>query len=187
MPARLISAMPSPRTSSRPAAVIVPVFRGGDGELRLAVVLRGAGGPHGGQLAFPGGKCEPGDRDALATALRETREEIGLPAAQVEVLTRLPEVETIVSGFRITPFLARITPPAAWRCQEGEIVGVIEVKLRALARAGARGRAVFQPPGLAGPEEIAFFRIGRRRLWGASYRILDPLVPRLLAGEWPGI
>ena len=56
----------------------MPVYRADDGELRLVIVRRGDQGPHGGQLAFPGGKCEPGDGDALATALRETREEIGI-------------------------------------------------------------------------------------------------------------
>lgn len=177
--------MPAPNASSRPAAVLVPVYRADDGELRLVIVRRGDQGPHGGQLAFPGGKCEPGDGDALATALRETREEIGLAAAQVEILARLPEVETFVSAYRITPFLARITPPAAWRCQEGEIAELIEVKVSDLVRPEARGCGVFQPPGTPQPEEISFFCVGARQLWGASYRILDPLVPRLLAGDWP--
>jgi 8-oxo-dGTP pyrophosphatase MutT (NUDIX family) len=66
--------MPAPNASSRPAAVLVPVYRADDGELRLVIVRRGDQGPHGGQLAFPGGKCEPGDGDALATALRDTHE-----------------------------------------------------------------------------------------------------------------
>jgi hypothetical protein len=62
---------------------------------------------------------------------------------------------------------------------------LIEVKVSDLVRPEARGCGVFQPPGTTQPEEISFFRVGARQLWGASYRILDPLVPRLLAGDWP--
>ena len=59
-------------SSLRDAAVLVPVFRDADEELRVAIVIRADdGGLHGGQLGLPGGKPEPGDADLLATALRE--------------------------------------------------------------------------------------------------------------------
>ena len=52
------------------AAVLLPVYRDGDGELRLVLVQRGSGGVHGGELAFPGGKRDPDDNSLLDTALR---------------------------------------------------------------------------------------------------------------------
>ena len=68
----------------RIAAVLVPVFRDAAGLLRLVLIVRTDRGLHGGQLAVPGGKVDPGDESLLATALRETEEEIGLAPEQVE-------------------------------------------------------------------------------------------------------
>ena len=71
----------------RTAAVLVPVFRDSEGELRIVLVVRADdGGQHGGQLGLPGGKPEPGDTDLLATALREAEEEVGLTRGAVEVM-----------------------------------------------------------------------------------------------------
>ncbi len=167
------------------AAVVVPVFRPADGELRVVLVRRGEQGPHAGELAFPGGKGEPGDASLLATALREIREEIGLAAEQVAVLEDLPAVDTLVSGYRIFPFLARVRPAPAWRFQAGEIAEVIEAKVRDLVRPEARADGVFRFPGFPDAIPAPFLRVGPHRLWGATLRILDPLLPRLLAGDWP--
>ena len=167
------------------AAVVVPVFRRTDGELRVVLVRRGEQGPHAGELAFPGGKGERGDASLLATALREIREEIGLAPEDVAVLEELPAVDTLVTGYRIFPFLARVRPPPAWRFQAGEIAEVIETKVRDLVRPEVRATGVFQSPGCPDASQALFLRVGPHRLWGATLRILDPLLPRLLAGEWP--
>jgi 8-oxo-dGTP pyrophosphatase MutT (NUDIX family) len=166
------------------AAVMVPVCRRKDGELRLIVVRRGERGRHGGQLAFPGGKREFGDTSLLDTALRETREEIGLPASQIQVLDSLPTVETQGSGFRISPFLAGVEPPEQWCHQSGEIEEVIEVRVGELAQPDARGEGPQHSPDWPTPRIVPFYRVGRYRLWGVSYRILHPLLPRLVAGDW---
>ena len=76
------------------AAVLVPLFRDDQGELRLVLVRRGEGGIHGGQLAFPGGRREADDRTPLDTAIREACEETGLSRDAIEVLDRLPVIET---------------------------------------------------------------------------------------------
>ena len=168
----------------REAAVLVPVYRDPDGRLRLVLVRRTEGGAHGGQIALPGGMCEPTDPSARDTALREAEEEIGLPRASVEVLARLPALETRTTGFRITPFLARIVPPPAWRPDTAEIAEVIEVEVAELLRPELHERAMERFPGWPEPHEVAFIRIGPHRLWGATHRILLPLLPRLAAGEW---
>ncbi len=179
-----------PAGDSNPAArirsaVLVPVFRRDDGDLRILVVRRGARGIHGGQLAFPGGKCEPGDRSPLETALREAEEEVGLAAGEVEVLATLPVIDTLTTGFLIHPFLARIRPPRGWRCQAEEIVEVFELRVRDLSRPEMRREETVQFPTWPQAMRIAFYQVGDHRLWGASFRILEPLLPRLLAGEWP--
>ena len=171
-------------TTLRESAVLIPVFRNAAGEATLVLVRRGDHGPHGGQLAFPGGKRDPTDESLLATALRETEEEIGLPASAIEVLAALPPIQTRTTGFHIAPFLARIVPPPTWRFAQPEIAEVLEVPLRHLADPANAGQELWEFPGQPTPELISFWRVGPHYLWGASYRMLRPLLPRLLAGEW---
>lgn len=152
--------------------------------MQLVLVVRGEHGLHGGQIALPGGVHAPDDADLLATALREAEEEIGLPRSSVEVLDRLPEVD-VPTGFTITPFLGRLAvTPTVWRPQEREIAEVLTVPVADLARQDLRGEEAWALPVWPAPRQIQFVRLGRHKLWGATYRILDALVPRLLAGEW---
>jgi 8-oxo-dGTP pyrophosphatase MutT (NUDIX family) len=168
----------------REAGVLVPVYRDPQGELRLVVILRAQGGIHGGQLAFPGGTLDPGDGSLRETALREADEEIGLERSRVRVLADLPVIETRTTGFRIAPFLASIAPPPAWRPSEREIAAVLDLSVRELADPAVHGEALERFGSWPQPRVIGFYRVGEHRLWGASYRILNPLLPRLMANEW---
>jgi 8-oxo-dGTP pyrophosphatase MutT (NUDIX family) len=166
------------------AAALVPVYRDDGGELQLVLVRRAEGGIHGGQLALPGGKRDVQDRSLLDTALREACEEIGLARSRIHVLAQLPPAETRTTGFRIVPFLARIVRPVQWRPDAREVAEVIEVRLSELIRPGAHAEEVKQLPGWPAPRPTPFYRVGPYQLWGVTYRIVDPLIPRLLAGEW---
>jgi 8-oxo-dGTP pyrophosphatase MutT (NUDIX family) len=167
------------------AAVLAPVYRGPDGQVHLVFVRKVPGGRHGGQIAFPGGRREPTDATLLRTALREAEEEIGLAPSRVTVLAELPLVETMTTGFRVAPFLGRLTgPPPAWRRQESEIQEVLDVPLAELTRPGAQGEEVWTFPGWREPRLVPFYRIGAHKLWGMTYRVVEPLLPRLQAGEW---
>lgn len=179
-PARA-DAEPSPL---RESAVLVPVYLDAAGEIRIVLVVRTPGGLHGGQVAFPGGKQDPDDDSPRATAIRETWEEIGLPSEAITVIDELPVIETRTTGFRIAPFLARIVRPAAWALDPREIAEVLEPSVAELLDAESHSESVEQFPTWPEQRRIAFHRIGPHRLWGATYRILHPLLPRLAAGEW---
>ena len=168
----------------RESSVLVPVYRDDAGEARLVLVVRAMGGIHGGQLAFPGGGREPADASAFATAIREAEEEIGLDPRRVTMLAELPLVETRTSRFRIAPFLARIERPDVWRPAFREVAAVLEPTIAELADPAIRGEAVERFPTWPAPQRIAFLDVGGHRLWGATFRILEPLLPRLVAGEW---
>ncbi|AYA38698.1 CoA pyrophosphatase [Hymenobacter oligotrophus] len=178
--------MPEPTSTATlcPAAVLVPVYRDAEGELHLVLVRRSNYGVHGGQLAFPGGKHDPTDTSLLHTALRETEEEVHLPASAIEVLAELPVISTITTGYQVAPFLARITRPAVWRWLEREVEEVLEVRVADLANPAHHATEHWQLEGWPRPMPISFIRIGEHKLWGLSYRIVRPLLPRLLAGDW---
>jgi len=167
----------------RDAAVLVPLYRDPEGELRLVLIRRGAGGIHGGQLAFPGGKRDPGE-DLRDTVLREVHEEIGLTRDEVDVIAELEPFDTRTTGFRIHPFLARVQRPKTWIVAAEEVAEVLEPPL---ADFGPHSHATedWQLEGWPRPYSISFYRVGEHRLWGATYRILHPLLPRLRAEEWP--
>ncbi len=153
----------------RAAGVLVPVLCAG-GVPQVILTKRASGlKHHPGQIAFPGGKQEDTDADITATALREAREEIGLDPASVEILGFLPGHET-VTGFDVTPVLARIVTPFTPVPESGEVSEVFEVPLPHLL-------------------DLEKFRIEKRRwrgdwrryytvpygpyyIWGATARIL---------------
>jgi 8-oxo-dGTP pyrophosphatase MutT (NUDIX family) len=167
------------------SAVLAPLYRDPHGRLRLVFIRRGPHGIHGGQIAFPGGRREPEDPDLLTTALREAEEEIGLDRNSVDVLATLPVIETVATGFRVAPFLGRLNgPPPTWRRQETEIDEILEIPIEELLRPEARSVEHWQLPGWTAPREIPFYWIGPYKLWGATYKIVEPLLPRLVAGEW---
>jgi 8-oxo-dGTP pyrophosphatase MutT (NUDIX family) len=166
------------------AAVLAPVFRDAEGTLRILLLVRTDRGVHGGQLGLPGGRPEPGDRDFLATALRETHEEIGLPAEDVEVLAALEPLETMATGFRVHPFLGRIPGEALFRPQPEEVAGLLTPSVESLGDVSVRQRLPFTSNHFREPLEVEGIAIEGHVLWGMTLRLLDGLVPRLLSGEW---
>lgn len=166
------------------AAVLIPVYRSQDGELHIVMILRNPGGVHGGQIAFPGGKHDPEDETMLDTALREVREELGLIVERNDVLAELPMEQTRTTGYRVFPFLARIAVPDRWQIAEREIAAIVDVKLTDLTRRDAHDKMIGRFPTWEKAQRVSFYRIGEHRLWGLSYRILQPVLARLVAGEW---
>jgi 8-oxo-dGTP pyrophosphatase MutT (NUDIX family) len=166
------------------AAVLIPVYRSQDGELHIVMILRNPGGVHGGQIAFPGGKHDPEDETMLDTALREVREELGLIVEPNDVLAELPMEQTRTTGYRVFPFLARIAVPDRWQIAEREIAEIVDVKLTDLTRRDAHDKMIGRFPTWEKAQQVSFYRIGEHRLWGLSYRILQPVLARLVAGEW---
>jgi 8-oxo-dGTP pyrophosphatase MutT (NUDIX family) len=158
------------------SAVLAPIYRDPRGDLRLVFIRRSQHGLHAGQIAFPGGRREAEDASLLATALREAHEEVGLEPSSVEVLTDLPVIETMATGFRVAPFLGRLNgAPPTWRRQETEIDEILEVRLDDLVRPEAHAVEHWQLPGWPEPREIPFYWIGPHKLWGATYRIVGSI------------
>lgn len=162
------------------AAVLVPVLDTAEHGSSVVVIVRTDHGTHGGQLAFPGGIHEVDDADMRATALREAEEEIGLAADQVEIVRALPSLVTLTTNFRIHPFLANIRErPPLWQPDPLEVAEVLEIPLDHLRHPDTHGYAHHDYPGMPANLKLPYFQVGAHRLWGATYRILKPLLDEL--------
>lgn len=160
----------------REAAVLIALFER-DGGHEIVLTKRASGlKHHPGQIAFPGGKRDPGDADAVATALREAHEEVGLDPARVEILGEMPAHET-VTGFRITPVLGLVRGDFIPLCEAGEVEEAFFVPLAHLLDEAAysvqRRRWLKQ--------WRAYYTVpwGPYYIWGATARMLRALAARL--------
>ena len=119
---------PSNPHKLRPAAVLIPILAYDDAP-RVILTKRASGlKHHPGQIAFPGGKVDPGDGSVEAAALREAQEEINLSPSAVEVLGRLPDHET-VTCFAVTPIVGLIRDPGHLKAEPGEAEEIFSVPL----------------------------------------------------------
>lgn len=119
---------PPPPKNLTDAAVLVPLLERKQG-LSVLFTRRAANlHHHGGQISFPGGRSEPEDHDAVASALRETWEEVGIPPKQVDVLGHLDDYITI-SGFRVKPVVGCVNPPFTYETDRFEVAELFEVPL----------------------------------------------------------
>lgn len=165
-----------PGRKLRAAAVLLAFEEGPDG-LRLYLTQRSSAlQHHPGQIALPGGKVDAGDASPEDAALREAREEIGLPPQQVRILGRLPSHETVTS-FTVTPVLARVTAPFPLLPEPGEVDEVFTVPLSHVA-----DPARFRVEGRRWRGQRRYYYtvpFGPYYIWGATARILRGLAERL--------
>jgi 8-oxo-dGTP pyrophosphatase MutT (NUDIX family) len=174
--ARLVALHPQdlPPHTYRRAAVLIPVFRAREVPMLLLTKRAETVERHKGQIAFPGGGEEPDDEDLRATALRETHEEIGLPSEAVAVWGRLDEVETVVSGFAVTPFVGFIAWPVPLRPNPNEIAEILTVPLPVfLDPANLRTEQV-QRDGR--PYTLLFYDYPPHVIWGVTARIIHGMM-----------
>ncbi len=151
------------------AAVLVPLLLK-EGEWHVLVTQRTQMVEHHkGQISFPGGACDPDDADLLATALRETFEEVGVPPEAVEVLGTLDDFPTITS-FIMTPFVGVIPHPFAYRLNRREVAAVVEVPLSFLHNPAHLRKERWEVEGHV--HDVLFWDYGPYTIWGATARIL---------------
>ncbi len=156
----------------RPAAVLVPIQERPDGDSLILTLRAQHLSSHGGQVAFPGGSTDPEDGSALATALRETREEIGVDPGHVRVLGQLDQVMAGYN-FRVTPFVGIIPHPYEFRPDPRETAAVFSVPVAALLCQEAP-TLDHHRSGRSGP--IYHFRYQEWDIRGATARMVKQLL-----------
>lgn len=164
-------------TPHRLAAVIAPIFAQDGRDFVLFAVRPTHLKQHPGQIGFPGGMRD-GDETVLQTALREYREELGLPTEAVQVLGALPDRHSS-TGIQVHPLVARVPTPAGMVLCEREVERVLIVPLDEL-RDEARW-TVEQPRQTDGrlPPPSPHFRVGDDVVWGLTGRLCWDLVVAL--------
>jgi len=160
----------------RPAGVLIGIEERAGG-LQVLLTKRASHlRNHPGQIAFPGGKVDAGDADAVAAALREAEEEVGLARANVAVLGAMAAHETI-TGFLVTPVVGRILAPFTPRPEPGEVDEVFSVPLAHFAEP-----ANFRVEGRRWLGQTRRYYVvpwGPYYVWGATARILRALADRM--------
>lgn len=154
-----------------PAAVLLPLYTK-DGKLHLLFTRRtDLVEHHKGQISFPGGAADPGDRDLAHTALRETHEELGVAPEDVEIFGPIDDWITI-SDFLVTPYVGAITRPAPYpfRPHHLEVDELLEVPLYHLQN----DENVVAEWRRFGDQDILTysFHWGEHLIWGVTARIL---------------
>jgi 8-oxo-dGTP pyrophosphatase MutT (NUDIX family) len=192
----------------RPAAVLVALLDRPDGPTLLFTRRTEHVPSHKGEISFPGGGREPGE-DAVAAALREAEEEVGLPRTAAEPLGVLDDLPS-VAGYVVTPVVAAVrAPPAAFQPAAFEVHEPFELPLAALRDPAQRRWRLFDPAGLPPPlaAMVARARAARRNVpfedvdpgsglwriwsfhadparvvWGLTARVLADLLDRAFGG-----
>jgi 8-oxo-dGTP pyrophosphatase MutT (NUDIX family) len=165
-----------PKQSVRSAAVLIGLVAHEEDVSVILTKRASALKVHSGQIAFPGGKIEPTDKDPLAAALREAWEEIGLEAHHAEPIGYLEPYLTR-TGFLVHPVVAKIIPPFELRINPGEVEDAFEVPLSFLMNADHHKLHKREEDGVA-----RFFyamSYGDRLIWGVTAGILRHLYERL--------
>lgn len=159
----------------QPAAVLVPMIERPEGMQVLLTRRTDHLQHHPGQVSFPGGRVEAGDADAVATALRETEEEIGLARSEVRVVGYLDRLRTL-TGFDILPVVGFIRPGFQLTLDAFEVAEAFEVPLAFLLDFANRGIERREVMGMA--LDFYVYHHGGQRIWGATARILSDLAER---------
>ena len=159
------------------AAVLVPLFNWPDSPGLIFTERRADLRSHAGEISFPGGRRDEEDADFVATALRETEEEIGLGAASIEVVGALPPTGTFATGYRIHAFVGLVPDPEELELtpSPAEVETVLAFTLEALRETYAMRRLVRRGVPIRTPT----YELDGHLIWGATARIVGELLDRL--------
>ena len=162
-------------SATKPAAVLVPVVDRDEPTVLLTIRTHELAN-HAGQVAFPGGKIDPEDESPVAAALREAKEEIGLPPVLVEPLGYL-DLYLTFTGFRILPTVARVKPDFILALNPREVAESFEVPLSFLMTPENHQRKSRDWKGVT--REYYAMPFENRYIWGVTAGILRNLYERV--------
>lgn len=171
---------PPDGSTPRQAGVLVLLYPVG-GRLHLVFTVRPTNlDHHAGQVSFPGGGWEEGDTSLMETALRETREELGIPTGEIEVLGPLTPLYIPASHNMVHPFVALAPHRPAFQPDPLEVAELLEVPLATFRDLAVRREDRVERDGLE--MVIPYYAVGSHKIWGATAVILAEFLALLEEG-----
>lgn len=165
----------------RMASVVIILYPR-DGQINLLLTRRSDSLiNHPGQINLPGGSREPDDATLWETALRETREEVGMRTGRLQLLGRLESVELRMREILVVPFVAWNPIPPRLRADPTEVSEIIEIPLQFLVDPERVQEGLWTLRGSLW--RVGYFRFGEWQVWGLTARMLGDLAHRMLGGH----
>ena len=161
-------------------AAVVTLLRAGPSSVEVLFIERATreGDPWSGHIAFPGGRRGPGETSLLATAMRETEEEVGLRLAPASLLTRLDDFVTRSHDTQVAQFVFELDDPDAPLVPNAEVASVLWAPIDVLLSPEHAGTMTLAREGLS--FELPTVRLGDDRiLWGMTHRMTQALLVAL--------
>ncbi|MBN1331083.1 MAG: CoA pyrophosphatase [Candidatus Heimdallarchaeota archaeon] len=152
-------------------AVLVPIFEKNNSLYMLLTKRTEALSSHKGEISFPGGKKGQSDLSLVSTALRETKEEIGLNSSCIEIIGELDQIKTYGSNVLLSPFVCKIHSPFSLIINHNEVQEIIEVPLDELIRSENWSKKEVQMIDLD-DKYIWYFFFKNWVIWGATAKII---------------
>jgi len=157
-----------------PAAVILPILNTDRGIEVLFTRRTNLVRSHRGQVSFPGGAYCATDKDLVETAVRETEEEIGVPASRIEILGKLPALPTVSTGYLVYPLVAILPYPFRFRRNRREVEEIFTVPIDFLA--SEQNWRLDQVETDDGMFTTFFCRYKGYLIWGMTARLLRKFI-----------
>ncbi|MCB0547497.1 MAG: CoA pyrophosphatase [Phaeodactylibacter sp.] len=160
-------------------AGVLALFYPKDSGWHIVLIERGSSHPedhHGGQISFPGGKFEKGDRSLADTALREAHEEVGVDPNTVTLIGELTELYIPVSNFLVKPYVGYTTTTPLFRPQLSEVRSIVETPLELLKQPEARQSTDLKLASNITLRNVPYFNVYGKVVWGATAMMLNELL-----------
>lgn len=164
---------------AREAGVLIILFEKTPGDFHIVFIRRASAheqDKHAGQIAFPGGKREPEDRDLMYTAMREAEEEIGVDLSALDILGALTPLYITVSKYCVHPFVAYAWKPIELTRQESEIAEILEFPLSVFRSQDARQETKIRLATGITLNHVPCFLVEGHVIWGATAMIMNELL-----------
>lgn len=152
--------------------ILILLYPNGNQLSTVLTLRQDYGGQHGGQVSFPGGRVEVFDKNLYETALRETREEIGVDASKIQALGALTQLYIPVSNFLVFPYVGFVNYKPMFVPEEKEVKKIIEVDLKKLADPSIKDEKEI-PLANGFSIKAPYFAIENHTVWGATAMIIS--------------
>jgi 8-oxo-dGTP pyrophosphatase MutT (NUDIX family) len=171
----MAAAMERMPDAAKSAVLILLVEKNGD--LYVPFIKRAVyQGVHSGQISLPGGRFDTGDKDVLATALRETEEEIGIDRRIPVVLGSLSPLYIPPSNFMVYPFVAAFSGTPVYKKDDNEVREIVEIPLKAFFEKDNISEKTFESSSTGKQKNAPYFNVGGLEIWGATAMIISEFI-----------